>query len=176
MCFQNSWKENNETHLCSHVPVLILYLFLSIIFHFLWFFSCQTHSCKPEFLTGRGQMMKQGEEKEKGKRKECIWLTQVCCCWRAVWERHCVPCGSVTAAADGEAKKRRAWETCTLTFLNQIWQSGGQPTAYHLHFLLIHNQKLSKWGRNWERGGGYAGHYISFYWPDESNVRLISGH
>lgn len=122
-----------------------------------------------------------GGGKEDGKRKECIWLTQVCCRWWAVWEprRHCVSCGCVTAVADGGAKKRRAWETCTLTFLNQIWQSGGQPTAYHLQFLLIHNQKLSKWGRDWEkwRGGVVgAGHYISFYWPDERNGELISGH
>lgn len=157
-CVQNTWKKMNETHLCSHVPVLILDLFLSIIFHFLWFFLLsESRSCKPaEILTGRWQKTNQSEEKKNGKRKECVWLTQVCCCWRAVWEprRHCVPRGSVTTASDGEAKKRQAWETCTLTFLNQIWQSGGQPTAYHLQFLLIHNQKLSKWGRNWERGGG----------------------
>lgn len=25
-------------------------------------------------------------------------------------------------------------------------------------------------------GEGDAGHYISFYWPDESNVELIRGH
>lgn len=41
-------------------------------------------------------------------------------------------------------KKKRAEETRTLTLLNQIWQSGGQATAYHLQFLLILNQKLSK--------------------------------
>lgn len=96
---------------------------------------------------------KRGWEKEKGKTKECVWLAQVCCSWQTVWEpqSHCVPRACVNVTANREAKKRQTWETCTLTFLNQIWQSGGQPTAYHLQSLLIHNQKLSKWGRNWER-------------------------
>lgn len=49
-------------------------------------------------------------------------LLSVAGCLRGA--RHCVSRGCVTAAADGEAKKRRAWETCRLTFLNQIWQSG----------------------------------------------------
>lgn len=103
---------------------------------------------------------KRGWEKEKEKTEECVWLAQVCCSWQTVWEpwSHCVPRACVNVTANREAKKRQTWETCTLTFLNQIWQSGGQPTAYHLQSLLIHNQKPSKWGRNWERlrelGGG----------------------
>lgn len=132
---------------CPPLPAFVNYFPFPVIFLFSESLS--------EFVTGRGQKTTQSEAKENGERKECIWLTQACCRWRAVWEPqpHCVPRRSVTAAADGEAKKRRAWETCALTFLNQIWQSGGQPTAYHLQFLLVHNQKLSKWGRNWEGGG-----------------------
>lgn len=30
--------------------------------------------------------------------------------------------------------------------------------------------------RNEGEGKRDAGHYISFYWPDESNVELIRGH
>lgn len=106
-------------------------------------------------------MRKEAEKKRKGKMEECVWLAQVCCSRQTVWEpwSYCVPRACVNVTANREAKKRQTWETCTLTFLNQIWQSGGQPTAYHLQSLLIHNQKLSKWGRNWERlsGGGGGG-------------------
>lgn len=35
-------------------------------------------------------------------------------------------------------------------------------------------EKLRKVGG--ERDWGGAGHYISFYWPYESNVELISSH
>lgn len=174
MCFQNSWKKNSEALLCSRphpLPVVVNYLPFSVIF---FFFSCQSLA-----VFNRAGAK---DEAERGKRE---WeegrmhlintsLLSLAGCLRAAaplcspWKCDC--------RGGWRAKKRRAWETRALTFLNQIWQSGGQLTAYHLQFLLIHNQKRSKWGRNWEGGGGCAGHYISFYWPDESNVRLISGH
>lgn len=45
-------------------------------------------------------------------------------------------------------------------------------------------RKTERGGRTRERNEGEgkggrerdAGHYISFYWPDESNVELIRGH
>lgn len=126
-----------------------------MLFHFLWFLPCWCVSQLIKKKKTRRVLKRQKMRKEPGKTEECVWLTQVCCSWQTVWEpwSHCVPGACVTVTANREAKKRQTWETCTLTFLNQIWQSGGQPTAYHLQSLLIHNQKLSKWGRNWERRG-----------------------
>ena len=133
-----------------------------MLFNFLWFLPC---CCVSQLIQKPTEIWKGKKWEERLRKRErengrmCLIsasLLFTADCLRAAEPLYFL----VHVAANGGAKKkkkRQTWETCTLTFLNQIWQSGGQPTAYHLQSLLIHNQKLSKWGRNWERLRGEGG-------------------
>lgn len=126
------WKEHRSS---SHVPVFILcFTCLSQWSLIVCDFSLVgvSHSWYKNPLSLRkAKMRKEAMEKKKGKTEECVWLAQVCCSWQTVWEprSHCVPHACMNVTTNRDTKKRQTWETCALTFLNQIWQSGGATNS-----------------------------------------------